>query len=232
MKSFIHGVFLFLLVNQVSAQVASDSLAPPQLYTPMDSSSLGWLAGHVVPQLLWLETDSATHYHVQMAVDSTDFQELVIDRRIEDDSNDDPCNWNEAYTCIDINGHVGFFQWRVRALSESDSSAWSETWHVQVVALVSNENTTELTAGLSIDALYPNPVRSQLITTLSNHFGEKGRIIIYDMLGREVDRVYEGMIGPEKMQFMTDVSELPGGVYIYTVKTNTQQVSQRIQIIP
>jgi hypothetical protein len=63
---------------------------------------------------------------------------------------------------------------------------------------------------LKIVSIFPNPVETEMLITISEYIPEKGEVFIYDMMGREVlkQRVYYGWNN-------VDMSGLSSGTYIY-----------------
>ena len=218
--------------NYGSSEIANSTyIAPPILSFPADSATVGVLNGHVHPLLTWHESDRATHYQVQLAADSTNFEDPVFDFTIEDDGNNDICSWQENQSCIYLPHFPGFIQWRVRGLSESDTSAWSTTWHLQVISRVHTEKEVAEIPGLHIESLYPNPANARLNAIVTSDRREKGSIRVYDVLGRVVYREFKTAYVQGETQITMDVSQLPAGMYLLSVSTANKHVSRHFQVV-
>jgi hypothetical protein len=74
---------------------------------------------------------------------------------------------------------------------------------------------------LKIVSIFPNPVETEMLITISEYIPEKGEVFIYDMMGREVwkQRVYYGWNN-------VDMSGLPSGSYIYKVMDGRHNIGE------
>lgn len=76
---------------------------------------------------------------------------------------------------------------------------------------------------------YPNPFHQQ--TTIAFDLAEAASvdIVIYDMLGRAVRRVFEGQLTPGTHEVTLDAGDLPSGTYLcqMTTSTHAHQVAAR-----
>lgn len=234
MKLPIIATLLILFTNGANAQVQFDSLAPPELRSPEDSASVGFLGGHIVPQLIWIDVDSATSYRVQWAKNSTAFDSLLLDFTFEAGESGDACrNW-DGYTCIHVSpsAGAGYYRWRVQSLSATDSSAWSEDRLLHITILVSNESSEDVRPGLIIDALYPNPTQSEVILEIVNDQAEQGEVVVHDLLGRNVANIYEGIISRDKTQLIWNANRIAPGWYSISIHTETRYVSKQLLVHP
>lgn len=214
------------------SQVAS--LAPPVLHSPEDSTSVGFLAGHIVPQLIWVDVDSATSYRVQWAKDSTAFDSLLLDFTFEAGESGDACrNW-DGYTCIHVgpSAGAGYYRWRVRSLSATDSSAWSEDRLLHISILVGNENSDAFRSDLYIHALYPNPTQAEVTLEFMNDQAEIGEVVVHDLLGRDVAYIYKGIISRGKTQLIWNAGRIAPGWYSVSIRTETRYVSKQFLVQP
>jgi PKD repeat protein len=68
-------------------------------------------------------------------------------------------------------------------------------------------------------SIFPNPVETEMLLTISEYIPERGEVIIYDMMGREVlkQRVYYGWND-------VDMSNLFSGTYIYIVNDKDRKI--------
>lgn len=74
------------------------------------------------------------------------------------------------------------------------------------------ENTAFPTA-LSLVSSYPNPFNPTTTVTLVNSRAQHVTLAAYDVLGRRLAVVYEGVLPPDHHEFRFDASDLAGGVY-------------------
>lgn len=76
---------------------------------------------------------------------------------------------------------------------------------------------------------WPNPFNDQLSVDLSDFAGERARVAVYDLNGRMVAELFEGVV-PMQMSLMTNggLSSLDAGIYILEVASNDHRDAQRI----
>ena len=70
----------------------------------------------------------------------------------------------------------------------------------------------------SLKENYPNPFKSQ--TTIAYRVPRAGpvRLVVYDVLGREVAVLAEGVVPPGRHLVAFDVTDIPSGVYLYRLE--------------
>ncbi len=86
--------------------------------------------------------------------------------------------------------------------------------------LVGIENfITSLPASLELKQNYPNPFNPETVISFSLDRPQNVSLKIYDMLGKEVKTLIDGMIIPGIHNVKFDASNISAGVYFYTLKT-------------
>ena len=119
------------------------------------------------------------------------------------------------------------------------SDAWmsgADGWEMWIEATVetgtgvANEDDQEVPAVLTLDPNYPNPFNPE--TTISFSLPQHGavRLAVYDVLGREVERLLDGSYpaGAHRVRF--DGSSLSSGLYLYRLE-NEGSVLTRSMIL-
>lgn len=78
-------------------------------------------------------------------------------------------------------------------------------------------------------AAWPNPFNEQLSVDLSDFSGERARVAVYDLNGRMVAELFEGIV-PQGMSLMTrsGLSSLPNGIFILEVVSQNRRDTQRL----
>ncbi len=78
-------------------------------------------------------------------------------------------------------------------------------------------------------AAWPNPFNEQLSVDLSDFSGERARVAVYDLNGRMVVELFEGIV-PQGMSLMTrsGLSSLPNGIFILEVVSQNRRDTQRL----
>jgi ligand-binding sensor domain-containing protein len=90
-------------------------------------------------------------------------------------------------------------------------------FRIDAVTGVSEENTIPKSYALYQN--YPNPFNPS--TTIEFDIPEKTnvKLIIYDILGREIETIVDKELEPGKYKLNFNATDLPSGVYFYTLKT-------------
>ncbi len=81
-------------------------------------------------------------------------------------------------------------------------------------------NGTAFPTGIELKQNYPNPFNPETIITFSLQKPEVVSLKIYDLLGKEVKTLIDGIVksGEHKIKF--SAADIPAGVYYYTLKTS------------
>lgn len=101
-------------------------------------------------------------------------------------------------------------------------------WYMQNGApkIVKRTGTTE---NLVLEQNFPNPFNPSTSVTFSVKEAAQVRLVLEDMMGREVAVAFEGMVTPgQKQNVRIDASNLPSGVYQYVLETENESVARRM----
>jgi hypothetical protein len=72
--------------------------------------------------------------------------------------------------------------------------------------------------GFAISPLYPNPVTQQATLILNVEVPQQVRVTVYDVLGREVQHLYDGALQPARAYYVDfDATSLAGGLYLIRI---------------
>ena len=98
-----------------------------------------------------------------------------------------------------------------------------------LVDVAAEETTPEGT--FVLESAYPNPVASRATIGFELPTAQDVRVTVYDVLGREIAVLAEGVrqAGPQTVEF--DVSSLPSGVYIYRLSAGATQLTQTLTVV-
>ena len=82
-----------------------------------------------------------------------------------------------------------------------------------------------------LGSAYPNPVSARTTIGFELPVAQDVTLTVYDVLGREVATLVEGVrqAGPQSVEF--DVSSLPSGVYVYRLEAGATQLTERMTIV-
>ena len=125
------------------------------------------------------------------------------------------------------------YYWRVQAMKDGRESEWSELWEFKTPReqiRVSNEP-DERAAVTDLYQNYPNPFNptTQIEFTLSNV--EKVSLRVYDLAGREVAKLADGVLQAGRHAVTFDASNLASGVYFYRFITDTKQFTRKMTLV-
>jgi len=87
------------------------------------------------------------------------------------------------------------------------------------IIIVKVDDKTESTPLILLHQNYPNPFNSS--TTIEFEVPQKAHVnlIIYDILGREIKTLVNKELEPGRYNLYFNASNLPSGIYLYTLKT-------------
>lgn len=98
------------------------------------------------------------------------------------------------------------------------------------VSTVAEEHATA-TRGIDLSTAYPNPFRYEARLTVMLDRSEPARVSVFDVLGREVRVLHDGMLAARTLhQFAVSAEGLASGVYVVRVATPTLRQSRRVII--
>ena len=89
----------------------------------------------------------------------------------------------------------------------------------------------EMVLGLNINAAYPNPFNP--VTNLEYTLSQAGdvEIIVYDIMGRHVDTIYNGFLTNRVHSMSWDASSKSSGIYYIQVKSNNTIKTEKVVLM-
>ncbi len=112
----------------------------------------------------------------------------------------------------------GEMTWWVEAASESGIYTCRTPFHLRVIALsVNSDPTVPIEFGLH--AIYPIPFNSRLTISFGIDVAEPARLAMYDMLGREVTRLFDGTPKIGNYKAVWDAGRYSSGVYVVRLES-------------
>ncbi len=159
------------------------------------------------PTLIWRASAGAMSYRLQVSTDST-FSSAVFDQGGITD------------TLKQISGlsKNTRYYWRVNAAITGDTSEWSVVWSFTTTALTLIEQIgSDIPTTYALYQNYPNPFNPA--TTIEFDLPERSyvRLVVYDVLGREIERLVNEELDAGKYEVNFDASNLSSGVYFYVL---------------
>lgn len=90
------------------------------------------------------------------------------------------------------------------------------------------QTSTALPAAFALDSAYPNPFNSTAQFSYALPEQATVSLVVYDLLGKEVARVVEGIQAAGYHQVSWDAADLPSGTYVYQLTAGEFQSSKTI----
>ncbi len=176
----------------------------------------------LAPTFVWNKMENATCYNLQVAYGTSIYNGTkVIDiTDIKD-------------TCFTITSKLQdgrVYSWWVLSQNNCGTSKGVSFNRLLTSSAVSvSDESTPLNYTLSQN--YPNPFNPS--TTISYSLPERGLVAlkIYNLLGEEVRSIFNHEIEAGNYTFTFDASNLPSGIYIYQLRTNSGIISKKMTLI-
>ena len=181
------------------------------------SPESGSTTGTTAITLIWEASTITNTYLIQVSTDP-EFQSLFADASIE----------GTSYTLTNLPVSTSFY-WRVKAILNQGESNWSITSTFMTGTGVNTEMESVPDA-LYLGQNYPNPFRSKTKIPFTLNATGTVRIVVTDLLGREVLNPYTGKISPGNHAVEVDASSLPSGVYFYSLETEDRTVIRKFVV--
>jgi hypothetical protein len=148
----------------------------------------------------WARAQYADHYLLQIS-HAPDFAVNFYSNSIAD----------TTITLVGYSAGLTYY-WRVQASNVTGSSSWSDSSFTLVVTDVAKEG---IPTEYSISQNYPNPFNPSAKIKFSLPKAALTKIVLYDVLGREIRTLVNKELGAGYYEITVDASTLPSGVYFY-----------------
>ncbi len=86
-------------------------------------------------------------------------------------------------------------------------------------------------AYISISGIYPNPFNNSTTINFTLNENMQLQIKVYDLLGREVANLANGVYEAGKHDITFDASKLPSGIYFYNLITGSNSISKKMLLV-
>jgi hypothetical protein len=128
-------------------------------------------------------------------------------------------------------GENVFLYHRVVA-SDGTSEAISAVGYIRVTrSTLTDHEEAPVPSHISVGMVYPNPVRSEARLALEVPQAQSVEVAVFDLLGRHVQSVYQGVLAPGRGHVVTlDARSLPSGIYVVRVRGEAMGASRRIVV--
>lgn len=178
------------------------SIFSPELLSPENNS----VDITVTPRLEWETVEGAVSYRVQIAKGFPSFVEsrIVLDQTgIE----------GTEFLVEELEPNTRYY-WHVLSEAETYESPYSPTWlfTTEDPTSVDDEN---IPSEFSLEQNYPNPFNPSTLITFNIPKTSKVDLKIYDLTGREVKTLFNGLTSPGSYKVQFHSSDLSSGIYYY-----------------
>lgn len=89
----------------------------------------------------------------------------------------------------------------------------------------------EIPSQITLDQNYPNPFNPQTVIPYSLSSAGRVHIGVYDLLGRRVQTLVDGMMPAGRHQVTFDAGKLSSGIYIYQLESGSTRITQKMMLI-
>jgi endo-1,4-beta-xylanase len=171
-------------------------------------------------KLTWHSSVGATSYHLQLTSSRT-FATMIIDTTISD-------------TLFKPNTleYDKIYYWRVSAKNDKGEGEFTDQiYFITIKNPVSIEDACFLPKEYGLSQNYPNPFNPT--TTISFSLPQRSdvRLVLLDMLGREVINIAYGSYEAGNHNVQLSASNLPSGIYLYRLQTGNFQATKKLIIL-
>lgn len=101
----------------------------------------------------------------------------------------------------------------------------------EAASSVSNENELEVPMAYGLSQNYPNPFNPETVIGFEVPEASEVRVVVYDMLGRTVRVLHEGMTRTGRHEVTFDAHSLPSGVYMYRMETSSEVITRMMTLM-
>ncbi len=127
----------------------------------------------------------------------------------------------------------GKYYWRVRGVNALGAGVWSETRGFSLTGTTGVAEAPGVPATLALDQNFPNPFNPS--TTIRCQFpaAGKARLAVYDLLGREVAVLIDGIVPAGTRSVQWNAGGLPSGVYLCRLEFggNSHSLTRKILFV-
>jgi hypothetical protein len=163
----------------------------------------------------WGLVENATKYGLQLATDNA-FATIVVDTSVALDS---------TLTLTTTLGEITDYYWRINAQNIGGSSAYSTARLFTTGTINSVENVAEVPKEFALFQNYPNPFNPSTKIRYDIAKASHVRMIVYDVLGREVSTLVDGIQDARSYVIDWTPNGLGTGVYFLRIVAKSQDGS-------
>jgi hypothetical protein len=124
---------------------------------------------------------------------------------------------------------TGMYYYRLRQVDNDGLVHYSQEVSISVTALGVNETAP---IEFKVHQNYPNPTNPKTIIKFSVDKVEHATVVVYDILGKEVAKLFDGVVQPGRYYNIEfDGSSLSSGIYFYKVTTESHSELKKLVLM-
>ena len=173
----------------------------------------------LINEFIWTEASRAQEYNIQFSSDSL-FAAIIKDTTGIKES---------RVRNITLEQESSFY-WRVRGINEGGFGLWSVYSGFQTVHLTNNEY-QDVPSEFILYQNYPNPFNPVTIIKYGLPKTQNITLEIYNILGQKVLTLFDGLQNAGYHSVTLDASQLPSGVYVYSIWSEEGAESKLLTLI-
>ena len=125
------------------------------------------------------------------------------------------------YSYVDKNVESGIYFYRLKQIDFNGTFSYSNSVEINV----------NIPGTFSLEQNYPNPFNPTTKIAFTIPKAEKVSLKIYDVLGKEIRTLIKRKMSRGEHEIKFNALDLPGGVYIYTLKTGSRTSSRKMILL-
>ena len=186
-----------------------DSTELPRQLIPLTPAS-GTIGVSLDPLLTWSSSSQATSCRLQVAR-NIEFTDRVLDRTVA---------FVSSQRIGPLERFTSYF-WRVASINQFGIAPYSS----------SSVFTTGMPEEIRLEQNFPNPFNTGTTVPFAISRRTHVRLIVFDLLGREVTRLVDGMENPGQKRVRFETSALASGVYFYRIQADNLTVTKKLLLL-
>jgi aminopeptidase N len=172
------------------------------------------------PAFTWMSATGGVSYELSVSADSTFGSELINRPGLSDT------------VCAPAGGPPpGRYYWRVRCTNAGGTGAWSDVRTFVVQFPVSVADRGDVPLAFSLDQNFPNPFNPETVIRFSVPARANTKLAVFDLLGKEVATLMEGMKDAGRYEVVWDAGQMPSGVYVYRLQSGALVQSRKMTVV-
>jgi hypothetical protein len=178
--------------------------------SPLDSTMI----------LRWSAITRATRYDLQISTDST-FSATERDLSGLDGTSTE---------VAELDGSTRY-HWRVRGVNVRGAGPWSDSRAFVTPVFTSIDDESVLPTTTALRSNYPNPFNPSTVIAYQLAVSGLAKITVYDLLGRQVAVLVDGMMTAGSHTVTFDAKNLTSGMYVYRLEAGGKVLTRKMTLV-